>query len=181
MKRLAAESSEEREARLQWMQDRLASESAAEKEGRLQRMRINPSERLVAESVEEREDRRQRARERGTQANRGPLKQRSVQMKIRKLREYFVTLLQSVPHVQNLSLVFSCILQPLSISDIVEINTHRPKLYSSASGMDPGPLSSQLLVSKFTTLINSVSVSVSTIETFYIKPGNCAHNFLRKV
>ena len=40
------------------MRDRLAAESAEEREARLQRMRIN---RLAAESVEERGDRWQRA------------------------------------------------------------------------------------------------------------------------
>ena len=44
--RLAAESPEEREARLQQMRDRLAAESPQEREARLQQMR----DRLAAES-----------------------------------------------------------------------------------------------------------------------------------
>ena len=50
IERLAAESTEEREARLQQMRDRLAAESAVDREARLQRMRINQSERLAARS-----------------------------------------------------------------------------------------------------------------------------------
>ena len=58
--RLAAESDEERETRLQRMRDRLAAESDEERETRLQRMR----DRLAAESDEERETRLQRMRDR---------------------------------------------------------------------------------------------------------------------
>ena len=49
--RLAAESSEEREARLQSRRERLAAESSEEREARLQTRR----ERLAAESSEERD------------------------------------------------------------------------------------------------------------------------------
>ena len=67
--------------------ERLAAESTEEREARLQRMRINESERLAAESVEEREG------EREVRANREqPFKQYSVQMKMRRFHEYFATL-----------------------------------------------------------------------------------------
>ena len=53
--RLAAETEEEREARLQYMRDRLAAETEEEREARLQQMRV----RLAAETPEEREARLQ--------------------------------------------------------------------------------------------------------------------------
>ena len=52
---LAAESPQEREARLQQRRDRLAAESPQEREARLQQMR----DRLAAESPEERDSRLQ--------------------------------------------------------------------------------------------------------------------------
>ena len=144
--RLNVESTEEREARLQQMRDRLAAESAGEREARLQRMRSNQSERLAAESIEEREDRRQRVNERETHANREePFKQCSVQMKMRKFHEYFVTL--NSPKCSTCSESFPGI-QLRSPSTIrCYRDKHTPKLYSSANGMDPGPLPSQLQVS----------------------------------
>ena len=58
--RLAAETVEEREARLQYMRDRLAAETVEEREARLQYMR----DRLAAETEEEREARLQYMRDR---------------------------------------------------------------------------------------------------------------------
>ena len=58
--RLATESAKEREARLQQMRDRLATESTEDREARLQQMR----DRLATESAEEREARLQQMRDR---------------------------------------------------------------------------------------------------------------------
>ncbi len=69
--RLASETEEEREARLQRMrlhqQQRLASETEEEREARLQRVTLHQQERLASETEEEREDRIERDRERHTQ------------------------------------------------------------------------------------------------------------------
>ena len=54
------------------MRDRLAAETSEEGEARLQRMCTNQRDRLAAESVEQREDRRQRASETGTCTSREP-------------------------------------------------------------------------------------------------------------
>ena len=57
--RLAAETEEEREARLQQMRVRLAAETPDEREARLQQMSTYQRERLAAETEEEREARLQ--------------------------------------------------------------------------------------------------------------------------
>ena len=161
---LAAESTEEREARLLRMQDRLAAESAGEREARLQRMRINQSERLAAESVEEREDRRQRASGRETHANREePLKQCSVQMKMRKFHENFATLNSS--KCSTCSESFPCIKLCFPITECMRCyrDKHTPKLYSSANVMDPGPSPSQLQVSKFIYFLATIIIVVHSI------------------
>ena len=62
--RLATESAEEREARLQQMRDQLAIESVEEREARLQQMSTRQRERLATESAEEREARLQQMRDR---------------------------------------------------------------------------------------------------------------------
>ena len=54
---LPAESTEEREARLQLIRDHMATESTEEREARLHQMSVRQSERLAAESREEREAR----------------------------------------------------------------------------------------------------------------------------
>ena len=63
--RLAAETVEEIEARLQQMRDRLAGKSAEEMEmsSRLQQMSSSQRERLAAENAEDREVRQQHGRE----------------------------------------------------------------------------------------------------------------------
>ena len=80
--RIAVETEEQREARLQRMStnqsDRLAAETEEQREARLQRMRANQYERLAAETEQRREARLQRDRERQQQ----PLP--SVQAKMRK-------------------------------------------------------------------------------------------------
>ena len=53
--RLAAETPEERETRLQQVRDRLTVETPEEREARLQQMSINQRERLAVENSEERE------------------------------------------------------------------------------------------------------------------------------
>ena len=122
--RRAAQTVEQRQACQERRRYRLNVESVESREARLQQMRINQRERLAAESVEEREDRRQRASERETCANREePFKQRSVQMKMRRFHDYFATLNSpkcSTCYVQNLSLVFSFVPQPLSVCDAIE-------------------------------------------------------------
>ena len=64
--RIAAESSEEREARLQLLrrnqEQRIAAETSEEREARLQLLRRNQEQRIVAESSEEREARLQQLR-----------------------------------------------------------------------------------------------------------------------
>ena len=57
--RLAAETGEEREARLQQMRDRLASETAVEKESRLQQMSVQQRDRLASETAKEKESKLQ--------------------------------------------------------------------------------------------------------------------------
>ena len=61
---LATESEEERAVRLQQMKDRLASETEKERAARLQRMSANQCHRLVTETEEERAARLQRMRDR---------------------------------------------------------------------------------------------------------------------
>jgi formylmethanofuran dehydrogenase subunit E len=109
-------------------------------------MSTNQSERLAAES--KRQDRRQRASERETHANREqPFQQRSVQMKMRRFHDFFVTLnfskcltcSESFPDLQLRSPTMECMR--------CYRDKHTPKLYSSANGMNPGPLPSQLQVS----------------------------------
>ena len=62
--RLAAETEEQREARLQRMRsDRLAAKTEEQREARLQKMHANQSERLAAETEQQREARLQRDKE----------------------------------------------------------------------------------------------------------------------
>ena len=81
--RLANESAEQREARLQQMRDRLANESAEQGEARLQRMSDTQRERMAAETIEEREVRLQHVSEgerECLQSSEQLFKQRSVQV-----------------------------------------------------------------------------------------------------
>ena len=61
--RLAFETQEERETRLQRMQQRLASETPEDRETRLQQMCLNQQQRLASEAPEHREERHQLDRE----------------------------------------------------------------------------------------------------------------------
>ena len=94
--RLAAETEEQREARLQWMcanqSDRLAAETEEQREARLQLMCANQSDRLAAKTEQQREARLQGDREGQQQPQLPLLEQPSVQAKMRKFHSQFSTL-----------------------------------------------------------------------------------------
>ena len=142
--RLATKSTQEREARLQRMRDRLAAESVEEREARLQQMSARQHGRLAVETDEEREDRLQRSREQSSQVL--LFEQRSIQVKMRRFHAHFAllnfsrcsTCLESFPGLQ---------LRPPSTECVrCYRDKHTPKMYSSANNMDPGPLPTQLQV-----------------------------------
>ena len=88
--RLAAESTEEREARLQRMQE--PSQLERENVGSVQRMRINQSERLAAESTEEREARLQQMQDRLAAESAGERKARLQRMRINQSERRLLSL-----------------------------------------------------------------------------------------
>ena len=95
--RLAAETEEQREARLHRMHinhdERITTETEEQREVRLQRTRANQSKRLAAETEEQREARLQRDRERHREQQQPQLpllEQPSVQAKMRKLIPFTV-------------------------------------------------------------------------------------------
>ena len=96
--RLVAQSTEDREARLQRLSSNqheiLAAESAEEREAKLQRLSSNQRERLAAESAENREARLQYDRERESRSRTQfePFKRRSVQLKMRRFHESLASL-----------------------------------------------------------------------------------------
>ena len=154
--RLAAETTPEREARLQHMStlqhERLAAETTPERDARLQQMR----DRLAAETTEERDARlecdRARHREQQTVQSQLPLFQQcSVQVKMRKFHANMATLdisvcttcLERFPGLQLHSNSTECLR--------CSRDKHTPKVYSSANNMNPGPIPSQLQVSNIDT------------------------------
>ncbi len=153
--RLAAETEEERDARLQQMRitqhERLAAETEEERDARLQQMRTTRHERLAAETEEERDTRmqcdRERHREHQVVNPQLPLlHQQSVQKKMLKFHEHMASLnvsrcttcLERFPGIQLGSQSSECL---RCIRD-----KHTPKLYSSANNMDPGIVPPELQV-----------------------------------
>lgn len=95
--RLAAESSEQREARLQQMSanhcERLATESVKRREARLLQLSTNQRDRLSDETVQQREATLQRASKRDTYTSgEEPFKRCSVLLKMRRFHNYFAFL-----------------------------------------------------------------------------------------
>ena len=95
--RLASETGEEREARLQQMRDQLASETGEEREARLQQMSAQQRDRLASETAEERDIRLQcysvRHREQIVVLSQLPLfEQRSVRTKMLRFHAHMASL-----------------------------------------------------------------------------------------
>ena len=157
--RLAAETPEERETRLQHMRDRLAAETTEERETRLQRMSTNQRERLAVETPEERELRLEcystRYMEQQSVQPQLPLFQQcSIQAKMRKFHTNMATLdtltcstcSERFPGLHFHSKSNECLR--------CSRDKHIPKLYSSANNMNPGPIPPQLQVSNTDTCIH---------------------------
>ena len=141
--RFAAETPDEREARLQQMRDRLAAETPSEREARLQRMSDCQHDRLATETPDERAARLHHR-------SQLPLfEQRSVQSKMARFHEHMATLeiascttcSEGFPGLQLYSSSTECIR--------CSRDKHVPQLYSAANNMDPGPVPSQLQVRKY--------------------------------
>ena len=155
--RLAAETPNEREVRLQYMRDKLAAEK---REARLQHMSTYQHERLAAETAEERELRlqcdRQRHRDQQLVQSQLPLfEHHSIRAKMDKFHAHFAML--------NLSTCTTCLesfpgLQPhFESAECLRCSQDKriPKLYSSANNMDPGPIPSELQVGNNITVMSS--------------------------
>ena len=116
----------EREARLQQMRDRLATKTPRERETRLQRMSAWQHERLTEESVQDRVSSSQL------------YKQRSVQQKMRRFHAYFHSL-----DSPTCSTCATCSESWTSASQLVNrvcalfLRQTHTKLYSSTNNMDP--------------------------------------------
>ena len=128
--RLADETAEEREARLQQMtasnHARLAAETAEERESRLRQMTASNHVRLAAETAEEREARLQsdrlRHRQQQVMQEQLPLfQQSSVRTKMRKFHAHMALHNTSLLHVSNTS---STSLLPLQIHNSREGSPH---------------------------------------------------------
>ena len=138
--RLASETPEERETRLQQMRIRLASETPEERETRLQQMSERQRQRLAAETVEERETRLRQDRV----AHRE--QRSSVQSKMTNFHRQLATLTfercsvcsEGFPGLQLHSQSTEC--------QRCSRDKHAPKLLSSTNNMDPGPVPPQLQV-----------------------------------
>ena len=188
--RVAAESIEEREVRLQQMStyqgERLATETVEEREARLQQTRSSQVERLAAENAEEREARQQHdresLREQRVQRTLGQLhlpllQQRSVQAKMRKFHAHMAAL--EVSRCSTCSEAFPGLhLRPGSTECVrCSRDKHTPKVYSTANNMHPGPIPTQLQVIVFavtverSTTIPILIVTSCNLTTMYI----CLH------
>ena len=149
--RLATESAEEKEARLQQMRDRLVTESAEEREVRLQQMSTCQRERLAVETNQQREDRLQRASERDREQSQLMLfEQRSVQVKMRRFHAHFASLNSSRCSTCSESSPGLQFRPPSTEYVRCCRDKHVPKMCSSANNMDPGPLPPQLQVGTYT-------------------------------
>ena len=100
------------------MRDRLATESAEEREARLQQMSTRQRERLAVETNQQREDRLQHASERDREQSQLVLfEQRSVQVKMRRFHTHFAsmnssrcsTCSESFPELQLRPLSTECV------------------------------------------------------------------------
>ena len=138
--RLATESAEEKEARLQQMRDRLATESAEEREVRLQQMSTCQRERLAVETNQQREDRLQRASERDREQSQLVLfEQRSVQVKMRRFHAHFASLNSSRCSTCSESSPGLQFRPPSTEYVRCCRDKHVPKMCSSANNMDLAP------------------------------------------
>ena len=116
--------------------ERLAAESAEEREARLLRASANQRQRRAVESSQLTRSSREE-----------PFKQRSVQLKMRKFHEHFAsisspkcsTCLKCFPGIQLYASTTECMR--------CYRDKHTPKVYSAANNMNPGPLPPQLKVS----------------------------------
>ena len=140
--RMAAETTEERETRLQRMRtnqrERLAVETPEERETRLQRMSTNQRERLAVETPEERELRLEcystRYMEQQSVQPELPLFQHcSIQAKMRKFHANMATL--DTPTCSTCSERFSSLHFHSKLNECLRCSRdkHIPKLYSSAT------------------------------------------------
>ena len=134
--RVAAETDEEREVRLQQMRDRVAAETSEEREGRLQQMSDHQRDRLAAETPEQRQARLHHRSQR-------PLfEQPCVQTKMAKFHAHMSTL--DISTCTTCSEGFPGLQLYSSTSQCLQCSRdkHTPKLYTSANNMDPGPVPS---------------------------------------
>ena len=143
------------------MRDRLAAETPEEREARLQHMSTYQHERLAAETAEEREVRlqcdRQRHRDQQLVQSQLPLfEQHSIQAKMHKFHAHFAKL--------DLSTCTTCLESfpwgLLSACLCCSRDKRIPKLYSSANNMDPGPIPSELQVGNNITVMPSYVTDV---------------------
>ena len=162
--RLAVETPEERETRLQRMStnqhERLAVETPEEREARLHRMSTNQHERLAVVTPKEREMRLDQystsySEQQSVQPQLPLLQQCSIQAKMHKFHVNMATL--DTPTCFTCSERFS-VLHFHSMSNEwlrCSCDKHIPKLYSSASNMNPGPIPPQLQFSNTACTANS--------------------------
>ena len=125
--RKAVETEEQREARLQRMlanqSDRLAAETEEQREARLQRMCANQSERLAAETEQQREARLQRDREGQQQPQLPLLEQPSVKQRcVNFIHSSVRWMCLHVPPVLRGSLTSNFIQGLLSVCPVVRIS-----------------------------------------------------------
>ena len=120
----------------------MAAETAEEREARLEGLRAAQQERLAAETVEEREARQQNDRNRHGE--------RSVQTKMLKFHREIASL--SWPQCATCNEKFPGLRLSRDSTECMRCSQdkHIPKLYSPANNMDPGPIPPQLQVCTFT-------------------------------
>ena len=139
--------------------ERLAVETPEEREGRLQRMSTNQHERLAVETPEERESRLEcyitRYMEQQSVQPQLPLFQQcSIQAKMRKSHANMATL--DTQTCSTCSERFPGLHFHSKSNECLRCSRdkHIPKLYSSANNMNPGPIPPQLQVSNIDTCIH---------------------------
>ena len=149
--RLANESAEESDARLEGIRKRLANESSETRAARLERMKLAQHQRLATESSQERAERLESLHQNRDDCQETSLpliEQRHVYEKMIKFHHEVCsiqictcsTCLEKFPNMK-LTSQHECIR--------CSRDKHSPKLYSAANNMSPGPVPPELQVSEY--------------------------------
>ena len=161
--RIAAETTEEQQARLQQVrinqQQRIAAETTEEREARLQQLQVGQQERLAYETPEETESRRARDRQNHVQVDTS-VRPLFSQSRVHSKMAQFHFRLAALQMPQCITCM-SIRALPSGETECLRCsrdNKHIPKLYSSANNMSPGSQPPELMVSCYVNSCQCVHI-----------------------